>query len=234
MNKIDLIKEIEQGERKLSALLRKAKRVLRENGIDEHLGWINKELDGYKKEEDTPDYRTIKGVPQVLNHYKGWIPMRHENEEAQNALSKLGVIESIPDLENFLETDDDVAMKFSKERERLISDAFKKDTGVSTCARLNISKPQLRNIITAVRNKLLDKLVSIEGELESKNKNKESGGSGASIFAINSNIATILGASEAKGGVVFSQEAQENTGAGRKIVISAVGGLIASIILALL
>ena len=54
--------------------LRKAHIIATKLKLSEFDSWIQKELNGYSKKSEAPDYRKVRGALKAFNPYAGWIP----------------------------------------------------------------------------------------------------------------------------------------------------------------
>lgn len=174
----DLKNEAASSGIKLSELLRKAKLVLKDSGKQDFLSWIDKELNGYNKSENVPEYRIIHGEPKGWNPYHGWIPFIIENPESQELLSRRGTSQSIAELESLIEhsgKSDYLQMSYPAEARA----NFSKSVGLDTNFSLFISPSAIHGILNTVRNKLIDGLIEIDTGTEEGNSHS---GKGEIIF----------------------------------------------------
>lgn len=88
MNIQELKNEAAKSEIKVSELLRKAKIVLKDCGKQDILNWLEKEINGYEKGENVPEYRIIHGEPKGFNPYNGWIPFIIDNPKNKKTFLK--------------------------------------------------------------------------------------------------------------------------------------------------
>lgn len=157
----ELKNEVARSDIKVSALLRKAKIVLKDSGKQEFLSWIEKELNGYDKGEKVPEYRIIHGEPKGWNPYHGWVPFIIEDPETQELLSKRGTSQSVAELESLIEyksKSDYLQMPYPAEARA----NFSKSVGLDTNFSLFISLSAIHGILNAVRNRLIDQLIDID------------------------------------------------------------------------
>lgn len=95
---LELQQELLQANCDIVNALRKAHLIAVKLSLDEFDLWIQKELSGYKKSDDSmPDYRMMKGVLKAKNPRLGWIPAVIEGPVGQ-ALSVVPVYESLATL----------------------------------------------------------------------------------------------------------------------------------------
>lgn len=134
-------------------LLREAYFVARKLHLKEFEEWISYEQNGYKK--NVPDYRTVGGEIKALNPYRGWIPVVFSGR-ATDIFNRmpLGVpISIISDAYNCNNSDGSVAFAVPKELTELLNES---EPILPTKYRFCSSKAELRKIISAVRNHILD------------------------------------------------------------------------------
>ena len=175
---IQLLKnEIVKSDTKLSDLLRKAKIIAQEINDKKFLKWIEKELNGYNKNDKVPEYRIVKGEPMELDPWKGWIPFIHENPKTQEVLSKRECIQSIGELENLVEGEEksnNLQMPYPEKIQAKLS----KSVGFTTKFTLFVPPVAIYRILNSVRNKLLDWIIEVSRKYEeislmNPNKNKK-------------------------------------------------------------
>lgn len=95
---LELQQELLQANCDIVNALRKAHLIAVKLSLDEFDLWIQKELSGYKKSDDSiPDYRMMKGILKARNPRLGWIPAVIEGPVGQ-ALSVVPVYESLATL----------------------------------------------------------------------------------------------------------------------------------------
>ena len=167
--------EIVKSDSKLSGLLRKAKIIAQEINDKKFLKWIEKELNGYNKNDKVPGYRIVKGEPMGWNPQRGWIPFIHEDPKTQELLSKRGVSQSIGELENLVENKEksnNLQMPYPEEIQAKLS----RSVGLTTKFTLFVPPVAIYRILNSVRNKLLDWAIEVSRKYEgisSMNTNKD-------------------------------------------------------------
>jgi len=133
----------------IETLLRKAYLVARKLNLHEFETWILNEQNGYK--EAIPEYRTVRGEIKALNPYRGWMPVLLEGELA-DALSKLPLSNPISFISEIYNGEKSVAFTINGE----ITESLNKMLEIQTKYCFISSKSELRKIISAVRNKVLE------------------------------------------------------------------------------
>lgn len=159
----ELKNEAVRSDVKVSDLLRKAKLVLKDINNLEFLSWVEKESNGYGKNDKVPEYRIVHGEPKGWNPYRGWIPFIHEDPKIQELLSRRGVSQSIAELESLIESNKNseyLQMPYPTE----LQANFSKSVGLDTKFSLFIPPVAIHRILNTVRNKLIDWLIRFSAE----------------------------------------------------------------------
>ena len=141
----------------IETLLRKAYLVARKLHLKEFEEWISFEQNGYKG--DVPDYRTVGGEIKAWNPYHGWIPVVFDGKAADifNRMPLALPIAAISDAYN--DSDGSVAFTLPGALTELLN---KSDSYLQTNYMFCSSKAELRKIISAVRNRILDWSILLE------------------------------------------------------------------------
>ncbi|MGC9611002.1 MAG: hypothetical protein ABSE68_02165 [Minisyncoccia bacterium] len=145
----------------VSSLLRDAKIIASRLEQKDFLSWINKELNGYSVDDKVPDYRVVKGVPQGLNPYRGWIPYIHSDPKSHEIISRRGVGQSIAELEELLK---DKRSSFEIKFPPDIADILRKGVKMDVDLRLVIDRAEVVGILEHVRNAILDWSIKLQRE----------------------------------------------------------------------
>ena len=135
----------------IETLLRKAFLVARKLKLKDFEEWISHEQNGYEK--SPPDYRLISGEIRAWNPYRGWIPivMPGKIADVLNTWPIYHPISSISDTYN--NKDKSIVYIVPGELSELLN---KNTTSFPTKFGFHTSKTELKKIISAVRNKILD------------------------------------------------------------------------------
>lgn len=155
---LDLQNEI-YSDKPLSIIIRKAHVIARKLALLEFDEWLDKELNGYPT-IDVPDYRKIKGELKGWNPYNGWIPLLFENNELEKTVCDREIVNSIINLEEMLAESGSLSMAMSGEQNAF----FSEKTGFQTHFSIFFPKSSIANILTIVRNKILDWTLKLEEE----------------------------------------------------------------------
>ncbi|MDD2392048.1 MAG: hypothetical protein PHU94_03840 [Bacilli bacterium] len=155
----------------LSNLLREAKIIGLNHKKNKFVSWINKELNGYDRDK-VSNYRILKGNIKGFNPYRGWIPIFYNDPKTQELVSRMGVSQSVGQLEKLLENiknDNLMYMKYSPEVEANIRKTIDTETEIA----LFVNSSQVFGILDSVRNILLDQILKIESKNSSNNSSVE-------------------------------------------------------------
>lgn len=135
----------------IETLLRKAYFVARKLKLKDFEEWVSHEQNGY--DGKPPDYRSIGGEIKAWNPYHGWIPVVMQGKMADllNNMPMSHPIATISDAYN----NSDGTITFTLPGE--LTDFLNNNTtSFPTKYRFYSSKTELKKIISAVRNKILD------------------------------------------------------------------------------
>lgn len=141
----------------IETLLRKAYLVARKLHLKEFENWISSEQNGYKG--NVPEYRIIGVEIKAWNPFHGWIPVVFEGELA-DTFSRMPLslpISAISDAYN--SSDGTIAFTVPGGLTDLLN---KNMASIPTNYAFRSSKPELRKIISAVRNKILEWSILLE------------------------------------------------------------------------
>jgi len=155
----ELQKEVNDNNVAISTLLRKAKIIASKLEQKDFLNWIDKELNGYSKDESVPEYRILKGIPQGFNPYRGWIPYLINNPESQALISRRGSSQSVGELEEVLKSkQSSLMMKYSPEIEKMLREGAGSDVDL----RLLVDRASITGILEHIRNSVFDWTVKLQ------------------------------------------------------------------------
>lgn len=145
----------------LNDLLRKALVVARKLGIEQFERWISRELNGYKTQDEMPEFRQVGGVLKAWNPYCGWIPLTIANTDFEKEVRTRKVKQSVSELQSVLEHRDKngyVLLQFGPDLEKLLmdEDRFK--------PALHVGANSIEAILNCVRNTVLEWVLKLEEE----------------------------------------------------------------------
>lgn len=141
----------------IETLLRKAYLVARKLQLKEFEEWISYEQNGYKG--NIPDYRNVGGEIKAWNPYHGWIPVVFDSR-ASDIFNKMPLglpIAAISDA--YHDSNGSVSFTVPGALTELLN---KSDSFLQTNYSFRSSKAELRKIISAVRNRILDWSILLE------------------------------------------------------------------------
>lgn len=144
-----------------SDLLRKALVVSKKLKIKEFESWVANELNGYKKIEDIPNYRHIKGDVKAWNPYHGWQPVYFQDHKKADFFSIGRCGQAIAEIESLIDGKSDtpsLQMPFPAELNQHLRQAINFDTPIT----LIVSFTNLIRIIDAVRTIILNWSLKLE------------------------------------------------------------------------
>ena len=95
---LELQKEITKSDCDIVSALRRAHIVASKLGLKDFDQWIVNELNGYKSQDDIPEYRTVPGQLKAFNPYSGWIPVLLNNPEIENLICRPKMANSISEI----------------------------------------------------------------------------------------------------------------------------------------
>lgn len=140
-----------------SDLLRRALVVARRLDVPDLVDWITSELEGYR-DRPVPDYRSIKGRPQVFNPYHGYQPLILPTPEWADAVSTANVGQSVPELEQLAQSKTGVRMTFSAKLEHQLMEGM----DLPLTPSLGLATVQIHGIVEKVRSQILKWALDLE------------------------------------------------------------------------
>lgn len=144
----------------VSTMLRKVKVAAAKLKLAKVEGWVEHELNGYGKAE-VPEYRQLRGRPQALDPYRGWIPIMLDSDRQNDLLANVALKQSITSLEDLVvrSTAGFVEMPLPAGVIR----ALNAGTGAEIGRMSNhLSVTQVQSVVDAVRNQVLDWAIELE------------------------------------------------------------------------
>jgi hypothetical protein len=149
----------------VSDLLRMAFVVARKLGIHDLEEWVSAELNGYPDGVEIPSYRVLRGDLQAKNPYRGWIPLRFQDEKMAEGLSQCNNGQSVGEIENSLAEARSVKgggtfhVFFPPSLEQTLMALME---GPAMQPAVQITASALHGIIEVVRNSILDWSLKLE------------------------------------------------------------------------
>lgn len=147
----------------LPDLLRKALLISSKLGLEDFKSWVISELNGYKAEEDIPDYRIIGSQLKVINPYHGYQPFIIEDGELARAVSEVKIFESVESLQHLISKSsgkNQITFPFAPEQKAIL---MRMQSGFAQLEPTRIiGGNQVKSVLEQVRNQLLDWALQLE------------------------------------------------------------------------
>lgn len=144
----------------VTTLLRKVKAAAAKLNLGKVEDWVEYELNGYPA-DSVPTYRKLRGRPQALNPYNGWIPIILASDELNESLSAVNLRQSLPSIEHLIDesTAGFAEMPLPPSVIRALNSASDVAFGRMS---VHLSKTQLQDVVDSVRNAILDWALDLE------------------------------------------------------------------------
>lgn len=148
----ELKREVLDANSSVSALLRKALVIARDNNDEANEKWIRNELEGYSINDDVPEYRDFSGRPIVNIHNRGWQYVYTDNLSPNQLKNISSFVFRAPIAEYESNANQDyVHITYDPKAERLLVRAM---GGGPMIPAIQFNGAQFQNIVDSVRNKL--------------------------------------------------------------------------------
>ena len=159
---LDLQAELVSSECDILSALRKAHIIAAKLKLVDFDEWIQKELNGYDSEGETPEYRKVKCTLRALNPYRGWIPTVIQNYELKSSICERYVPNSISSLlDIYTRNIDNIATISLTGEEVNILNKMSKNL-METSYALFIDNSAIKAIIEHVKDTLLQWTLKLE------------------------------------------------------------------------
>jgi len=158
----ELVDQLASGAMPLTVALNKTLIICRRNGLDQAAAWIDKELRGYSRDENVPNHRLVRGMPQAFNPHRGWQPILHQGDGPLPVQMTTGAIgQPISQIEEMVSNDPtgELEYQWGPETEAKIQSSL---VDFKTNVRMIFSASQLGAICTHIKSELIDFLLKIE------------------------------------------------------------------------
>lgn len=157
---LELQRELYDGSKSVTDLLRKAYILARKLKVKEFEKWIDAELNGYyEKDIDIPKYRNVMVNMIALNPVRGYIPVWMSDEKLSDIISRLPIGQSISEIEALLKSDNDYAIsKIPPNIENTLQPMLDANYPLYN----QIDKSQLQGIIEGTKNVILNWSLKLE------------------------------------------------------------------------
>ena len=141
-------------------LLRRALVVAKRLNVGELVSWIDAELNGYKTDQEVPDYRTVRGLLRAIDLFSGRsIPLEVNSAKLAHTLSTMPLRQSITELEHLAASPSGVKINYGHEWHQALTEHLEDDLSPY----VSVSSAQLLAVISSARNRILDWGLDLEG-----------------------------------------------------------------------
>jgi hypothetical protein len=141
-------------------ILRKVKAAASKLNLGKVEDWVEHELNGYSYVE-VPTYRHLRGRPQALNPYQGWIPIILQSDKQNEMLSAVVLRQSLPSIEDLIEKSEAgfAEMPLPPSMIRSLNRGADVEFGRMS---VHLFTTQLQGVVDTVRNAVLDWALALE------------------------------------------------------------------------
>lgn len=161
---LDLQQEVMKPDCDILNVLRKAHLIAVKLNLVEFDAWIQLELKGYayKKEEDIPDYRKVKGELKARNSYNVWIPAQCPDDEFEKMICEQKLWQPIGEIQELYHqsSESSFVLQFPAGQMELLLSLFNPPIPMQFA--LHISVHLLKEIIEQVKNCVLEWTITLE------------------------------------------------------------------------
>lgn len=167
---IDFQRDILDGKKSATELLRTAKLIAAKLGLDDITEWVDRELNGYSDGQTVPEYRMMGGGElQIFNPYRGWMPVGNLKKQFPNG-------QPISEIEVLCHSET-VVVALTREHHY----PMRNDMGMDISSwqqQISFSPVQLIGLLNAVKDHLLNWAIQLDkrgirGENMSFNQNEQ-------------------------------------------------------------
>jgi hypothetical protein len=149
----NLQKAIVGGQKSLTQLLRETKLIAAKLYLEDVEKWVDLELNGYPAEMDTPKYREVRTDRLLIhNPYRGW-------QYAGDVRDVIAMQQPIAEIE-MLSKEEQIT--FTPRKKFAITDGLGSTMGSQWPQRVTMSSGQLKGLVEAVKNELLQWTIELE------------------------------------------------------------------------
>ncbi len=141
-------------------LMRRALVVAKRLNVGELVEWIDAELNGYKVDQEIPEYRTVRGLLRATDLFSGRsIPLEVNSAKLARTLSTMPLRQSVTELEHLAASPSGVKINYGHEWHQALTE----HVGNDLSPYVSVSSAQLRAVISSTRNRILDWALDLEG-----------------------------------------------------------------------
>ena len=147
----------------LPDLLRKALLISSKLGLEDFKSWVFSELNGYRSEEEVPEYRIIGSQLKVINPYHGYQPFIIEDGDLARIVSEVKIFESVESLQYLISKSNGknkITFPFAPEQKVAL---MRMQGGFAQLEPTRvIGSNQVKSVLERVRTQLLDWSLQLE------------------------------------------------------------------------
>ncbi len=144
----------------VTVILRKVKAAAAKLNLGKVEDWVEHELNGYSR-VDVPAYRRLRGRPQALNPYQGWIPIILDSDHHNELLSSVVLRQSLPSVEDLIEKSQAGFAEMPLPAAMIRTLNMGSDVELGRMS-VHVSTTQLQGVVDTVRNAVLDWALALE------------------------------------------------------------------------
>lgn len=160
---LDLQSEVTKSDCDVVSVLRKAHLIATKLGLTDFDKWILFELNGYKSDDNIPDYRIIRGQLKALNPYRGWIPTMMYDRELEDEICRIPVKNPVSEIISlYSQKEEGLGVEFTGEKLAFINGIF--DSPTPMRYGVHFSPPAIIDIVEKVKTALLEWTMKLELE----------------------------------------------------------------------
>ena len=159
---IDLQNEVTKPKCDIVSVLRRAHLIATKLSLVEFDQWVVNELNGYKSQNEAPEYRTMVGQLKALNPYQGWIPVLLTDAEVEKIICHPKLINSISEILSLCEDSGSLIVSIPTDVQNTLNEMC--DTPLPMQMAVHISKTAAADIIEKVKNTLLEWTLELEAK----------------------------------------------------------------------
>lgn len=167
----EIVQLLSSDQGSIKEALLKTKILLHKIGHRELVEWVNNELNGYKKDENVPQYRVMHALVEgnVVNirmrASSHPIPIGHLSDSEREKLEIIPMLDSLEVVSQLASSDSGTLMRpIPLECNHLLDKGFSQGTHVQQ-AWCKINPVEVQNIIFQVRSRLLDFMLDLKDSL---------------------------------------------------------------------
>ena len=160
---LDLQNEVTQPDCDIVSVLRRAHLIATKLSLKEFNQWVVSELNGYKSQNDAPEYRSIPGQLKAFNPYHGWVPVMLADAEIEKIICSPKLINSISEILSLCEgSGSSLIISFPAYVQNSLNGMC--DAPLPMQMAVHVSKTAAADIVEKVKNTLLEWTLELEAK----------------------------------------------------------------------